>query len=85
MSATLTIDPKPIDPSSADFTITVDDVTYDGTNHDSLNVVVKDGNNTLTNPADYTWEKVETTTIDAGTYNITITGHGNYSGTVNKE
>ena len=53
--------------------------TYDGTEKKPV-VTVKDGSNTLTNGKDY--EVAYENNINAGTAKVTVTGKGNYTGTV---
>ena len=53
--------------------------TYDGTEKKPV-VTVKDGNNTLTNGKDY--EVAYANNLNAGTARVTVTGKGNYMGTV---
>ena len=60
-----------IDLASADF-------TYDGTPH-TQDLTVRQGGTLLVKDVDYTVSG--NTQTDAGTYTITVTGHGNYAGT----
>jgi len=61
-------------------------VTYDGTSHEPIpdqDIIVKDGNTTLTSVTDYT--VTYSNNIFAGTATVTITGTGNYTGTKEAE
>ena len=59
----------------------IDDPTYTG--HPIIpNLTVKDGGTTLVRDTDYTVDCQNNT--NAGTANVTVTGKGNYSGSVNK-
>ena len=62
----------------------VDDVTYDGTAKTATSIVVKDGTETLELGADKDYTVSYTNNTNAGTATITITGTGNYMGTVSK-
>ena len=62
----------------------VDDVTYDGTPKTATSIVVKDGTETLELGADKDYTVSYTNNTHAGTATITITGTGNYMGTVSK-
>lgn len=62
----------------------VDDVTYDGTAKTATSIVVKDGTETLELGADKDYTVSYSGNINAGTATITITGNGNYMGTVSK-
>ena len=62
----------------------VDDVTYDGTAKTATSIVVKDGTETLELGADKDYTVSYTNNTHAGTATITITGTGNYMGTVSK-
>ena len=61
----------------------ISDQTYSGEPFTPV-VTVKDGNTTLTENTDYTVTLPEGGSINAGDYTITITGKGNYTGTVTK-
>lgn len=62
----------------------VDDVTYDGIAKTATSIVVKDGTETLELGADKDYTVSYTNNTNAGTATITITGTGNYMGTVSK-
>ena len=65
-------------------TITLDDaLTYNGAQQNQTVSSVKLGESTLTATTDYTISG--NTQKDAGTYTLTVTGNGNYSGTVTKQ
>ena len=76
--ATFTIEPKDIS-TSGSVTLSSTSVTYTGTQAPvSVTSVVMDGH-TLTASTDYTVSIP--TAINAGTYAVTVTGQGNYTGT----
>ena len=76
--ATFTIEPKDIS-TSGSVTLSSTSVTYTGTQAPvSVTGVVMDGH-TLTASTDYTVSIP--TAINAGTYAVTVTGQGNYTGT----
>ena len=75
-SAEITITIEPIDITAA--TVTTSDFTYDGTAH-TPDVTVKLGDKTLEKDTDYDVSVDKQT--DAGSYKLTITGKGNYTGT----
>lgn len=77
--ATITINPKNI--NSSNITLNNNTYTYDGTAKQPT-TVVKDGEKTLTENTDYT--KSYSNNINAGTATVTITGNGNYTGTLTK-
>lgn len=78
MDCTVTITPK----SMTDLTVTAepDNYTYTG-KLVKANIVVKDGSTILTEGIDYTVAGIEG--VAAGTYEATVTGIGNYIGSVN--
>ena len=78
-SKTFTINAKSI--SSTTVTLGTTSYTYDGTAK-KPSVTVKDGSKTLTSGTDYTVSYSNNT--NAGTATVTITGKGNYTGTVSK-
>ena len=78
-SKTFTIKAKSI--SSATVTLGTTSYTYDGTAK-KPSVTVKDGTKTLTSGTDYTVSYSNNTNV--GTATVTITGKGNYTGTVSK-
>ena len=65
--------------SACKVTLAATSYTYDGKEKKPA-VTVKDGSNTLTNGKDY--EVAYANNINAGTARVTITGKGNYTGTV---
>lgn len=79
-STTYTISPK----SVSDLTITLNATSfaYDGTEQKPT-VTVKDGSTTLVENSGYTliWPTAST---EVGSYSVTITGTGNYTGSINK-
>ena len=77
---TLTVTPKGV----AQMTVgSLPDVTYNGESQQQK-PVVKDGDKVLTEGVDYELTYSENTT-DAGTVTVTITGKGNYAGSVERE
>ena len=67
--------------SSSNVTVSSASYTYDGTAK-TPSVTVKDGTNTLKSGTDYTVTYADNT--NAGTARVTVTGRGNYTGTVTK-
>ncbi len=76
---TFTITPKSI--SKATVTLSIYSYIYDGTAKTPV-VTVKDGNTTLTNGTHYTVSY--SNNINAGISTATVTGKGNYNGSINK-
>ena len=74
-----TVQPKPL---SEEMPASIAAQTYTGEDIEPA-VTVKDGSTTLTKDTDYTVSYASNT--DAGTATVTITGKGNYSGSVTKE
>ena len=79
-SAEITITVTPI--SLVGATVTVSNLTYNG-NPQEPTVTVKLGDKTLSRDNDYTMKV--TKRIDAGSYQLTINGGGNYTGTIEKD
>lgn len=65
---------------SGDMTLAKSSITYDGKDKKPA-VVVKNGTTTLKRDVDYTLT-YPSKAINAGTYTVTVTGKGNYSGTI---
>ena len=81
----LKVTPRSIDDTDYGMTVSSpEDVTYDGTEH-KWAPVVKDGNKTLVEGTDYTvaYDKDDFTNV-TGTIKMTITGKGNYTGSVDR-
>ena len=79
---TYTINPKPLTSDMITLSGTGfenNSFTYDGQNH-APTVTVKDGDNTLTTADHYNLTNVEHSAV--GIYYVTVTGKGNYSGTI---
>ena len=76
-SAEITITVTPISLEGA--TVTVSNLTYNG-NPQKPTVTVKLGDETLSRDSDYTVQVTKQT--DAGSYKLTISGNGNYSGKI---
>lgn len=66
--------------------ITISEISFQTYNGSALTpvVTIKDGETTLTENSDYTITLPEGGCVNAGDYTVTITGKGNYSGTVEK-
>ena len=79
ISKTFTISAKPI--NEATVTLEKTSYAYDGTEKQP-SVVVKDDSTTLINGTDYTVSY--SNNVNVGTATVTITGKGNYSGTISK-
>ena len=81
VSDTFTIEPITI--VDAMVTVEPNSVNYDGSKH-IPEITVEDAGNLLEEDVDYTvsWDK--TGFVEAGTYNVIITGKGNYAGVVTK-
>ncbi len=79
ITKTFTINPSSIKDFSA--TLSTSSYTYDGTAK-TPGVTVKNGENTLTLGTDYTVSHANNT--NAGTATVTITGIGNYAGSITK-
>lgn len=79
-TTTYTISPKPV--SDLTITLSATSFTYNGSEQKPT-VIVKDGETTLTVITDYTLTYSEGST-EVGSYNVTITGAGNYTGSINK-
>lgn len=86
-SKTFTINPKSLTTASGDFTITLNPTskTYNGSKQSVSVSSVTDRNGsttaTMTAGTDYTVIGTESTSADVGTYTVTVTGKGNYTGT----
>ena len=80
-TTTFTITPKPV--SDLTITLSATSFTYNGSEQKPT-VTVKDGETTLSAPTDYslTWAGGDFTAV--GSYSVTITGAGNYTGSINK-
>ena len=72
---------QPADLSRSSVDLSADSFTYDGTEK-KPSVTVKTGNRQLTANSDYTVSFVNNT--NAGSATVTVTGKGNYSGSVTK-
>jgi len=79
-STTFTITPKTV--NSDMIAISETTFNYDGTLHKPATVTVKNGTLPMTLDTDYTLTNEGGTAI--GTYSVTITGQGNYTGTASK-
>ena len=79
-TATFIITPKPV--TSDMVTISPTTFNFDNTLHRPTTITVKDGEKTMGLNTDYTLTNTGGTAI--GTYNVTITGEGNYTGTASK-
>lgn len=79
-STTYTISPKSV--SDLTITLSATSFAYDGTEQKPT-VTVKDGSTTLVENSGYTliWPTAST---EVGSYSVTITGTGNYTGSINK-
>ena len=75
------IQPKPLSATTA--TLDMETFTYNGTDQQPTVTEVKEGETTLVEGTDYTVTGPEEST-DAGSYDMTITGQGNYQGTCTK-
>lgn len=75
------IQPKPLSATTA--TLSEETFTYNGTDQRPTVTEVKEGETTLVAGADYTVKGPEAST-NAGSYEMTITGKGNYQGTCTK-
>ena len=76
---TFSINPKPV--TELTITLSQTNYTYDGTEK-KPDVTVKDGSKTLTIGTDYTVSYLNNKNV--GTATVTVTGKGNYTGSVNK-
>lgn len=79
-SATFPITPKTV--NSDMITISPTTFNYDGQLHKPTTVTVKDGTRDMVEDTDYTLSNPGGT--DIGSYGVTITGKGNYTGTASK-
>lgn len=79
-TATFTITPKTV--NSDMITISPTTFNYDGVLHKPTTVTVKDGTRDMVEDTDYTLSNPGGT--DIGSYGVTITGKGNYTGTASK-
>lgn len=79
-TATFPITPKTV--NSDMITISPTTFNYDGQLHKPSTVTVKDGTRDMVEDTDYTLSNPGGT--DIGTYGVTITGKGNYTGTASK-
>ena len=79
-TATFPITPKTV--NSDMITITPTTFNYDGQLHKPTTVTVKDGTRDMVEDTDYTLSNPGGT--DIGSYGVTITGKGNYTGTASK-
>lgn len=80
-NGTFSITAKPL--SDDMVSLSKEDAIYTGDEY-VLNVEVKDGEKKLTEDTDYTVSPDSLNFTDVGTYSVSVTGSGNYSGTITK-